>query len=59
MHDEGKRWIARSGQDRGVGGPVENYILVSVDQVGWIESVVTMVGGKVMFAANGFQNLKQ
>ena len=59
MHDEGKRWIARSGQDRGVGGPVENYILVSVDQVGWIESVVTMVGPKVVFAADRIKKWEQ
>jgi len=37
----------------------KSYMLVFVDRVGGIESVVTMVGGKVMFAANGFQNLKQ
>jgi predicted amidohydrolase YtcJ len=37
----------------------KSYMLVFVDRVGGIESVVTMVGEKVMFAADGFQNLKQ
>ena len=43
----------------GAGGPVENYMSVSVDQVGGIESVVTMVGGKVVFAVDRFKKLEQ
>jgi predicted amidohydrolase YtcJ len=37
----------------------KSYTLASVDQVGGIESVVTMVGGKVVFAADRFKNLEQ
>jgi len=58
MHDEGKRGIARSGK-RGAAGPVENYRSVCVDQVGGIESVVTMVGPKVVFAADRIKKWEQ
>jgi predicted amidohydrolase YtcJ len=37
----------------------KNYMLVSVDQVGGIKSVVTMVGGKVVFAADRFKQWEQ
>jgi predicted amidohydrolase YtcJ len=37
----------------------KNYTLVSVDQIGGIESVVTMVGGKVVFAADRFKKWEQ
>jgi len=59
MDDEVKRRIAQSGQTPGAGGPVENYISVSVDQVGGFESVVTMVSGKVVFAADRFKKWEQ
>ena len=58
MHDEGKRSL-EAGKLADLAVLSKAYMLVPVDRVGGIESVVTMVGGKVMFAANGFQNLKQ
>ena len=58
MHDEGKRSL-EAGKLADLAVLSKSYMLVFVDRVGGIESVVTMVGGKVMFAADGFQNLKQ
>jgi len=56
MHDEGKRGIAQVGKLAELAVLSKSYLLVSVDQVGGIESVVTMVGRKVVFAADQFKN---
>ena len=36
----------------------KDYMTVPVDQIGGIESVLTMVGGKAVYAAGPFKNLE-
>jgi len=37
----------------------KDYMTVPVDQIGTIESVLTMVGGKIVFGAGGYSSLEE
>lgn len=59
MHDEGKRGSLEAGKLADLAVLSKAYILVPVDRVGGIESVVTMVGPKVVFAADRIKKWEQ
>ena len=58
MHDEGKRSL-EAGKLADLAVLSKAYMLVPVDRVGGIESVVTMVGPKVVFAADRIKKWEQ
>ena len=64
----GSAWFSRDEQTRGsleVGKLADlavlssDYLTVPVDQIGGIESVLTMVGGKIVYAAGQWEKLVQ
>jgi len=68
MYTMGSAWFSHDDKDRGsleVGKLADlavlskDYMTVPVDQVGGIESVLTMVGGRVVYAAAPFKPFEQ
>jgi predicted amidohydrolase YtcJ len=53
--DEGKRGSLEAGKLADLAVLSKDYLTVPVDQVGGIESVLTMVGGKVVFTAGAYR----
>ena len=53
--DEAKRGSLEGGKYADLAVLSKDYMTVPVDQIGGIESVLTMVGGKVVYAAGPFQ----
>jgi predicted amidohydrolase YtcJ len=68
LYTLGSAWFSRDDQKRGsleVGKLADlavlsrDYMTVPVDQIGGIESVLTMVGGRVVYAADPYKPLEQ
>ncbi|HUI79361.1 MAG TPA: amidohydrolase [Bryobacteraceae bacterium] len=58
-HDEARRGSLEPGKLADLAVLSADYMTVPVDQVGRLESVLTMVGGKVVYAAGPFEKLAQ
>ncbi|MEO8099049.1 MAG: amidohydrolase [Acidobacteriota bacterium] len=56
--DEGKRGSIEAGKLADLAVLSKDYMTVAVDQVGTIESLLTMVGGKVVYGAGAFGALE-
>ena len=56
-HDERVRGSLEVGKLADLAVLSKDYLTVPVDQIGGIESVMTMVGGKVVYAAGPYQTL--
>jgi predicted amidohydrolase YtcJ len=56
-HDESKRGTLEVGKLADLAVLTKDYMTVPLDQVGSIESLLTMVGGKVVYAAAPFREL--
>jgi predicted amidohydrolase YtcJ len=56
-HDERVRGSLEVGKFADLAVLSRDYLTVPVDQIGGIESVMTMVGGKVVYAAGPYQTL--
>jgi predicted amidohydrolase YtcJ len=57
-HDEGRRGSLEVGKVADLAVLSRDYLTVPVDQVGQIESLLTMVGGRIVFAAGAYQPLE-
>jgi predicted amidohydrolase YtcJ len=57
-HDEGVRGTLEVGKLADLAVLSSDYMTVPVDQVGAIESVLTMVGGKVVYAAGPYASMQ-
>jgi len=57
-HDENKRGSLEAGKLADLAVLSKDYMTAPVDQVGGIESMLTMVGGKVVYAAGPFASLE-
>ena len=57
-HDEEKRGSLEVGKLADLAVLSKDYMTVSTDEIGRIESVLTMVGGKVVYAAAPFTGVK-
>ena len=53
-HDEDKRGSLEPGKLADLAVLSKDYMTVPVDQVGGIESLLTMVGGKIVYAAGPY-----
>jgi predicted amidohydrolase YtcJ len=58
-HDEKKRGSLELGKLADLAVLSKDYMTVPVDQVGALESLLTMVGGKIVYAAGPFKQLEQ
>jgi predicted amidohydrolase YtcJ len=56
-HDEEKRGSLELGKLADLAVLSKDYMTVPVDQVGGIESLLTMVGGRIVYAAGSFVGL--
>jgi hypothetical protein len=56
-HDEDKRGSLEVGKLADLAVLSKDYMTVPLDQVGGIESVLTMVGGRIVYAAGPFNGL--
>jgi predicted amidohydrolase YtcJ len=57
-HDEGKRGSLEVGKVADLAVLSRDYLTVPVEQVGSIESLLTMVGGKIVYGAGSYQPLE-
>ena len=57
-HDEGRRGSLAPGKLADLAVLSKDYLTVPVGEVGTIESVLTMVGGRVVYGAGPFANLE-
>jgi predicted amidohydrolase YtcJ len=57
--DEGKRGSLEAGKFADLAVLSKDYMAVPVDQIGGIESLLTLVGGKVVYSAGPFAGLGQ
>jgi hypothetical protein len=58
-HDEKKRGSLEPGKLADLAVLSKDYMTVPVDQVGTVESLLTMVGGKIVYAAGPYKQLEQ
>jgi len=58
-HDEDKRGSLEVGKLADLAVLSKEYLSVPTDQIGSIESVLTMVGGKVVYAAGAYRQLEE
>ena len=58
-HDEGTRGSLEAGKLADLAVLSKDYMTVPLDQIGTIESLLTMVGGKVVFAAGNFRRFEE
>jgi predicted amidohydrolase YtcJ len=56
--DETRRGSLEPGKLADLAVLSKDYLTVPIDQIGGIESVLTMVGGKVVYAAGPFAKLQ-
>ena len=56
--DEKKRGSLEAGKFADLAVLSKDYMTVPVDQIGGIESLLTMVGGKVVYAAGPFKQFE-
>ena len=57
-HDDDKRGALEPGKFADLAVLTKDYMTVPVEQIGGIESVLTMVGGKIVYAAGPFASYK-
>jgi predicted amidohydrolase YtcJ len=57
-HDEGARGSLEVGKLADLAVLSKDYMSVPVDQIGTIESLLTMVDGKIVYAAGPYQTLE-
>jgi predicted amidohydrolase YtcJ len=57
--DEGKRGSLEVGKYADLAVLTKDYMTVPVEQIGGIESLLTMVGGKVVYAAGPYQKYQE
>jgi hypothetical protein len=55
-HDDHKRGSIEAGKLADLAVLSKDYMTVPVDQIGGLESVLTMVGGKIVYASGPFRN---
>jgi predicted amidohydrolase YtcJ len=55
-HDDTKRGSIEAGKFADLAVLSKDYMTIPVDQIGGLESVLTMVGGKIVYAAAPFRN---
>jgi len=55
-HDDTKRGSIEAGKLADLAVLSKDYMTIPVDQIGGLESVLTMVGGKITYAAAPFRN---
>jgi predicted amidohydrolase YtcJ len=58
-HDEKKRGSLESGKLADLAVLSKDYMTVPVEEVGSLESLLTMVGGKIAYAAGPYKQLEQ
>src|SRR6266545_3563946 len=58
-HDDGKRGSLAAGKLADLAVLSKDYLTVPIDQVGGIESLLTMVGGRIVHAAGPYAQLEQ
>jgi hypothetical protein len=58
-HSEARRGSLEPGKLADLAVLSKNYLRVPVDQIGGIESLLTMVGGKIVYAAGPFDRLEK
>ena len=58
-HDETKRGSLEVGKFADLVVLSKDYLMVPIDQVGGIESLLTMVGGKIVFAAAPYEKYEK
>jgi len=58
-HDETKRGSLETGKLADLAVLSKDYMTAPVEQIGGIESLLTMVGGKIVYAAGPFQKWEQ
>jgi predicted amidohydrolase YtcJ len=58
-HDEAKRGSLEAGKLAELAVLSKDYLTAPVDQVGGIESLLTMVGGKIVYAAGALQRWEE
>jgi len=56
--DEGKRGSLEPGKFADLAVLTQDYMTAPVDEIGGIESVLTMVGGKIVYAAGPYARLE-
>ena len=56
-HSEGRRGSLETGKLADLVVLTKNYLKVPVDQIGGIESLLTMVGGRIVYAAGPYEKL--
>ena len=57
-HDDDKRGALEPGKFADLAVLTKDYMTVPVDQIGGLESLLTMVGGKIVYAAGPFASYK-
>jgi predicted amidohydrolase YtcJ len=55
-HDDDKRGSLEAGKFADLAVLTKDYMTIPVDQIGGLESLLTMVGGKIVYAAGPFVN---
>jgi len=58
-HSEGRRGSLETGKLADLAVLTKNYLRVPVEQVGGIESLLTMVGGRIVYAAGPYEKLEK
>jgi predicted amidohydrolase YtcJ len=58
-HDEQKRGSLEAGKFADLAVLTKDFMTVPVEQIGGIESVLTMVGGKIVYAAGPYQSVEE
>ena len=57
-HDEAKRGTLEIGKLADLAVLTKDYLTVPVDEIGGIASLLTMVGGRVVYAGGPYKNLE-
>ena len=58
-HSERRRGTLEAGKLADLAVLSKDYLRVPVDEIGGIESLLTMVGGRIVYAAGPFQKLAE
>jgi predicted amidohydrolase YtcJ len=58
-HDDGRRGALTAGRLADLAVLTKDFATVPVDEIGGLESILTMVGGRVVYAAGPFAALEE
>jgi predicted amidohydrolase YtcJ len=58
-HDEGKRGSLAAGRLADLAVLSKDYLTAPIDEIGGIESLLTMVGGRIVYAAGPYLQLEE